>query len=76
MLVRCDMASRCGEYKHPYELTPLKIATLKDSIELTKFLVENGAKIGDTQYHTPNGADGDIVAGYLQTRGSKPVIRF
>lgn len=61
---------------HPYELTPLKIATLKGSIELTKFLVENGAKIGDTQYHTPNGADGDLVAGYLQTHGSKPVIRF
>ena len=76
MLVRCDMAGSCNEYKHLYELTPLKIATLKGSIELTKFLVENGAKIGDTQYHTPNGADGDLVAGYLQTRGSNTVIRF
>ena len=43
---------------------------------MTKFLVEKGAKIGDTMYHAPNGLDGDLIAGYLQTRGSKPVIRF
>jgi len=64
------------EQAYPYELTSLKIATLKGSIELTKFLVEKGAKIGDTQYHTPNGPEGDLVAGYLQTHGSKTVIRF
>ena len=76
-VVRGDITCHGGAgYAYPYELTPLKIATLKGSIELTKFLVENGAKIGDTQYHTPNGTDGDLVAGYLQTRGSNPVIRF
>ena len=64
------------EQANPYVLTPLKIATLKGSIELTKFLVEKGAKIGDTQYHSPNGPEGDLVAGYLQTHGSKTVIRF
>jgi len=64
------------EYFQPYDLTPLKIATLNGSTELVKFLIEKGATIGDTQYHTPNGLDGDLVAGYLQTHGSKPVIRF
>ena len=64
------------ERNHAYELTPLKIATLKGSLEMTKFLVEKGAKIGDTQYHTLDGPEGDLVAGYLQTHGSKTVIRF
>lgn len=68
--------SERAEHGHVYSLTPLKIATLKGSIELTKFLVEKGAKIGDTQYHSPNGPEGDLVAGYLQTHGSKTVIRF
>jgi len=68
--------SDISEHGHVYALTPLKIATLKGSIELTKFLVEKGAKIGDTQYHSPNGPEGDLVAGYLQTHGSKTVIRF
>ena len=70
------LSANIAEHNHVYDLTPLKIATLKGSIELTKFLVEKGAKIGDTQYHTPNGPEGDLVAGYLQTHGSKTVIRF
>ena len=65
-----------ADHNHAYELTPLKIATLKGSLEMTKFLVEKGAKIGDTQYHTLDGPEGDLVAGYLQTHGSKTVIRF
>ena len=59
-----------------YRVTPLKIASLRSSLEMVKFLHEKGATIGDTQYHVPNGTEGDLVAGYLQTHGSKPVIRF
>lgn len=54
----------------------LEIASKNGSLEMVKFLVDNGATIGDTQYHVPNGPEGDLVAGYLQTHGSKPVIRF
>jgi hypothetical protein len=57
-------------------VTPLKIASLRSSLEMVKFLHEKGATIGDMQYHVPNGTEGDLVAGYLQTHGSKPVIRF
>jgi hypothetical protein len=46
------------------------------SLEMVKFLHEKGATIGDTGYHVPNGPEGDLVAGYLQTHGSKPVTRF
>ena len=59
-----------------YATTPLKLASLRSSLEMVKFLHEKGAKIGDTIYHTPNGTEGDLVAGYLQTNGSKPVVRF
>ena len=54
----------------------LEIAANNGSLEMVKFLHEKGAKIGDTQYHVPNGPEGDLVAGYLQTHGSKPVTRF
>jgi len=59
-----------------YATTPLKLASLRSSLEMVKFLHEKGAKIGDTIYHTPNGTEGDLVAGYLQTHGSAPVVRF
>ena len=52
------------------------IACGNGSLEMVKFLHEKGAKIGDTIYHTPNGTEGDLVAGYLQTHGSAPVVRF
>ena len=54
----------------------VEIASKNGSLEMVKFLVDNGATIGETQYHVPNGPEGDLVAGYLQTHGSKPVIRF
>ena len=59
-----------------YISTPMTIACGKGSLEMVKFLHEKGATIGDTKYHVPNGPEGDLVAGYLQTHGSKPVIRF
>jgi len=76
MFIGQTLSSDRAEQRHPYDLTPLKIATLKGSLEMTKFLVEKGAKIGDTQYHTLDGPEGDLVAGYLQTHGSKTVMRF
>jgi hypothetical protein len=57
-------------------VSPLGMACLKSSLEMVKFLHEKGAKIGVTGYHVPNGPEGDLVAGYLQTHGSKPVTRF
>jgi len=65
-----------GERDFIYETTPLKLASLRSSLEMVKFLHNKGAKIGDTIYHTPNGTEGDLVAGYLQTHGSAPVVRF
>jgi len=65
-----------GQFKEETLVSVLEIACKNGSLEMVKFLVENGAKIGDTQYHVPNGPEGDLVAGYLQTHGSKPVIRF
>ena len=65
-----------GPFKEETLVSVLEIACKNGSLEMVKFLVENGAKIGDTQYHVPNGPEGDLVAGYLQTHGSKPVIRF
>jgi len=59
-----------------YLKSPMMIACGNGSLEMVKFLHEKGAKIGDTIYHTPNGTEGDLVAGYLQTNGSKPVVRF
>ena len=56
--------------------TPLEIASSIGSLELVKFLLLNGAKIGENEYLVPNGNVGDLVAGCLQTHGSKPVIRF
>jgi len=56
--------------------TPLEVASMIGSLEMVKFLHEKGATIGDTGYHVPNGPEGDLVAGYLQTHGSKPVTRF
>jgi len=67
---------RSKERDFIYETTPLKLASLRSSLEMVKFLHEKGAKIGDTIYHTPNGTEGDLVAGYLQTHGSAPVVRF
>ena len=55
--------------------TPLQIASKIGSMELVKFLLEKGAKIGDHQYCVPTGSVGDLITGHLQTHGSKPVTR-
>ena len=55
--------------------TPLQTAAGLSSLELVELLVERGAKVHESQFTVPNGATGDLVAGYLQQHGSKPVIR-
>ena len=65
-----------GNYPDYICVTPLEIASYIGSLEMVKFLLSNGAKIGDNEYLVPNGNVGDLVAGCLQTHGSKPVVRF
>jgi hypothetical protein len=72
------------ESGYSYTVTALRIAALRASLDMVKLLHEMGAKIvtGNTHsitdhiYHVPNGSEGDLVAGYLQTHGSAPVVRF
>ena len=40
---------------------------------VVELLVTRGAKTHQLHIIVPNGTDGDLVAGFLQTRGSKPV---
>lgn len=63
---------------NPYDtlISLLEIASNNGSLDMVKLLVKKGATIGDTTYKVPNGPEGDLVAGYLQTHGSKPVTRF
>lgn len=65
---------------HVYEqgkFTPLEIASRVCSLELVKLLIDYGATTSDVNdFRVPNGTEGDLVAGYLQTHGSKHVVRF
>jgi len=55
--------------------TPLQLAAASASLEAVKMLVDHGAKVHEHQFVVPMGKAGDLVAGYLQTNGSKPVTR-
>jgi uncharacterized protein YdcH (DUF465 family) len=59
-----------------YLKSPMMIACGNGSLEMVKFLHNKGAKIATIAFHVPNGTEGDLVAGYLQTHGSAPVVRF
>jgi len=73
----CEHGPRHGPRRtYGKQGTPLEVASMIGSLEMVKFLHKKGATIGDTQYHIPTGPEGDLVAGYLQTHGSKPVTRF
>jgi hypothetical protein len=82
-------SKQCGNYTEVKRCgTPLEVASMIGSLEIVKLLIEKGATIGDpiyeyrngqpykTGYKVPNGPEGDLVAGYLQTHGSSPVTRF
>ena len=58
-----------------YNVTPLQVAANAASLPVVELLVARGAKTHEHQFLVPKGADGDLVAGFLQTRGSKPVTR-
>ena len=58
-----------------YNVTPLQVAANAASLPVVELLVARGAKTHEHQFLVPNGADGDLVAGFLQTHGSKPVTR-
>ena len=55
--------------------TALQLAATSASLEAVKMLVDHGAKVHEDQFEVPMGKAGDLVAGFLQTNGSKPVTR-
>ena len=56
-------------------VAPLQVAANAASLPVVELLVARGAKTHEHQFLVPKGVDGDLVAGFLQTRGSKPVTR-
>lgn len=55
--------------------TALQLAAASASLEAVTMLVDRGAKVDEDQFEVPKGKAGDLVAGFLQTNGSKPVTR-
>ena len=55
--------------------TPLQTAATVACLEIVKLLIERGAITHTSEFTVPNGHEGDLVAGYLQQHGSKPVKR-
>uniref|UniRef100_A0A7S2G3S8 F5/8 type C domain-containing protein n=1 Tax=Haptolina brevifila TaxID=156173 RepID=A0A7S2G3S8_9EUKA len=55
--------------------TALQLAATAASLEAVQMLVDRGAKVHEDQFEVPMGKAGDLVAGFLQTNGSKPVTR-
>ena len=69
------LPKKCFVDDNPF--TPLEIASRVCSLELVKLLIDYGASTSNvTNFRVPNGTEGDLVAGYLQTHGSKHVVRF
>ena len=56
--------------------TPLQLAAASASLPAVQMLVDRGAKVHEDVFEVPQGKDGDLVAGLLQTHGSKPVKRI
>jgi hypothetical protein len=56
--------------------TPLQLAATSASLPAVQMLVERGAQVDKAIFRVPQGKDGDLVAGFLQTHGSKPVHRI
>jgi len=55
--------------------TALELAAASASLAAVQMLVDHGAKVHEAQFEVPTGKAGDLVAGYLQTNGSKAVTR-
>lgn len=56
--------------------TALQLAAAASSLPAVQVLVDCGATVHEHSFAVPNGREGDLVAGYLQTNGSKPVARI
>ena len=58
--------------------SPLQVAAIVAELNVVELLVlKYEAKgVASHDFYVPNGPKGDLVAGFLQTRGSKPVRRF
>ena len=56
--------------------TALQLAAAASSLPAVQALVDCGATVHEHSFAVPNGREGDLVAGYLQTNGSKPVARI
>ena len=55
--------------------TPLQSAALTGCLAVVQLLVERGAVTHRDELRVPEGSEGDLVAGFLQSHGSKPVVR-
>ena len=65
-----------GRNRIPPE-TPLQAAASTGCLTIVKLIVEQGGAVTHRdELKVPNGSDGDLTAGYLQSHGSKPVTRF
>ena len=56
--------------------TALQLAAAASSLPAVQALVDRGATVHEHSFAVPKGKEGDLVAGYLQTNGSKPVARI
>ena len=56
-------------------VTPLQLAASAASLPAVQLLVNRGAEVHKHRFNVPQGRDGDLVAGFLQTNGSNPVVR-
>ena len=56
--------------------TALQLAAAASSLPAVQALVDHGATVHEHSFAVPKGKEGDLVAGYLQTNGSKPVARI
>mmetsp|Transcript_73670 Transcript_73670/g.146489 ORF Transcript_73670/g.146489 Transcript_73670/m.146489 type:complete len:529 (-) Transcript_73670:745-2331(-) len=76
-----DCWQRNNDSSHPNRLnieggtTALTLAAAGASLHAVQALVDRGAKVHEHRFKVPKGKEGDLVAGYLQTNGSKPIDR-
>jgi hypothetical protein len=64
-----------GSRQSSQHCTPLQTAAKVACLEIVKLLIERGAITHTSEFSVPNGHEGDLVAGYLQQHGTKPVTR-
>lgn len=64
-----------GQAKLSGGQTALQLAASASSLPAVQALVDRGATVHEHSFAVPKGKEGDLVAGYLQTNGSRPVSR-